>query len=404
MRAQSADSVVIGRHPAAIILVAVATGCSSTARSVDGTRVDTLETGRVIVANSVPPDVANLSFAEELRLGVALGEESNVFGNVGSLATRGDGTVFVADFITREISEFSPDGVFRRMVLRHGQGPDELRFRLGAVDLLWQPPDRLWIGDSPALMVLDSSGILERTSLDLSFSRWPARLDTLGFMYREALDLTGEAEHRWIEAYRVSADVSLTRVGERLPLESAEVRARVFRRGRAELREMHDVPMRSAVIWDVDPGGDLWVVRSGAYRIHRVTLAGDTVRTVELPLRPEPIRSAERERAAEDSPWSPAELPTHKPLIADLRVDREGWLWVRRTASGSDLPLVDVFNECGRHLGSAPVSLADHEPWLALGTARLLGVVRDELDVEYVVRLRLVRDDGGPVASAPCTF
>lgn len=366
--------------------------------------MDTLDTGRVVVGNPVPPDVANLSLVEELRLGVALGEESDVFGDVGSLATRDDGTILVADFITREISEFSSDGAFRRTAVRPGPGPDELRFGLGGVDLLWQSPDRLWIGDPPRLMVLDSSGRLKRTSLDLGFSRWPARADSLGLIYREALNLTGEAEQRWIETYRVSVDVSLAQAGERFSLETVEVRAQVFRRGHAELREMHDLPMRSAVIWDADPGGDLWVARSGAYRIHRVTLAGDTVRTIELPLRPEPIRSAERERAAADSPWSPAELPTHKPLIADLRVDREGWLWVRRTASGSDLPLVDVFDECGRHLGSAPVSLDDHQPWLALGTARLLGVVRDELDVEYVVRLRLVRDDGAPVASTPCTF
>lgn len=366
--------------------------------------MDTLDNGRVVVANPTPPDLANLRLVEELRVGVALGEASDVFGDVGSLAAHDDGTIYVADFVTREIGEFSPDGAFRRIVLRQGEGPGELGFRLGGVDLLWQAPDRLWIGDPPGLMVLDSSGGLKRTSLDLGFSRWPARSDTLGLIYREAFSLTGEANRRRIEAYRVPADLSLAQVGAPFPLETAEVRAQIYRRGRAELREMQDLPMRSAVIWDVDPAGDLWVARSGTYRIHRVTLAGDTVRTVELPLQPEPIRSAERERAAENTPWSAEELPTHKPVIADLRVDRDGWLWVRRTVPRSDSPLVDVFDECGRHLGSAPSSLADHQPWLALGAARLLGVAQDELDVEYVVRLRLERNDGVPAVSAPCAF
>ena len=315
-----------------------------------------------------------------------------------------DGTFFVADFVTREIREFSSDGVFRRIVLSHGRGPEELGFRLGSVELLWQFPDRLWIGDPPRLMVLDSSGNLRETSLDLGLARWFARSDTLGFIHREAMSLTDVAEHRWIEAYRVSADLSLAQVGERISLETVEVRARVYRRGRAELREMQDAPMRSAVIWDVDPAGDLWIARSGVYRLHRATSEGDTVRTVELPLQPEPIRRAERERAAENSPWSADELPTHKPLIASFRVDRDGWLWVRRTASGSEAPLVDVFDKCGRHLGSAPTRLADHQPWLAVGTARLVGVVRDELDVEYVVRLRLEKQDGTPVVSTACTF
>ena len=366
--------------------------------------MDTLETGRVVVVNPAPPDVANLSLLEELRLGVALGEESEAFGDVGSLATHDDGTIYVADFVTKEIAEFSPNGVFRRIVLRQGPGPGELRFLLGGVDLLWQSPGRLWIGDAPRLMLLDSSGSLMRTSLDLGLSRWFAHADTLGFIYREALTLTNEAEHRRIEAHLMSAHDTLAQVGNAFPLETVELRARVYRRGLSEAHQMFELPMRSKVVWDVDPSGDLWLARSGTYGIHRVTLEGDTIRTVQLPLRPDPFQDTERERAAEDSPFSSEELPTHKPLIADLSVDGAGWLWVRRAMTGSVPPLIDVFDSCGRHLGSAPLDLADHEPWLAIGSARILGVVRDELDVEYVVRFRLERQDGTPVAPAPCTF
>lgn len=167
---------------------------------------------------------------------------------------------------------------------------------------------------------------------------------------------------------------------------------------------MFDQPMRSKVIWDVDPSGDLWFLRSGIYDIHRVRLNGDTLRTIHVPVEPRLLEDRELERAAQDTPFSPEELPVHEPLIVDFRVDREGWIWVRRTNTGSSTPLIDVFDDCGRHVGSALSQLASHEPWLALGSRRILGVVRDELDVEYVVRLRLERNDGVPVVSTPCVF
>lgn len=379
-------------------------GCASPSRPSDDIRVDTLETGRVFVANPVPSDVARLSLVEELRLGLAVGEDPYVFGNVGSLAARGDGSIIVADFISKEIREFSPDGVFRRVVLRQGRGPNELQFRLNGVDLLWQPPGRLWIGDPPRLMFLDPSGNLRRTSFDLGSTRWPARSDTFGVIYREALRLNENMQHRWIEAYRLLGGDTLGQVREELPLETVELRARVYRRGRSEVHWMFDRPLRSEVIWDVDPSGDLWLLRSGTYDIHRVRLNGDTVRTIRVPVEPRLLEDRELDRAAQNTPFSPEELPVHQPLIVDFRVDREGWIWVRRTNTDSATPLVDVFDDCGRHVGSALSELADHEPWLAMGSRRILGVVRDELDVEYVIRLRLERNNGAPVVAAPCVF
>ena len=388
---------------AVIVSLASFQACESQPSSQAIPSVYTLETGRVLVANPAPPETASLRLVEELRLGAAEGAGQDVFGDLGSLAVDGEGTIFVADFAAGEIKAFSSDGELRGLTLRKGQGPGEIRFYLRRVDLLWQEPDRLWIGDPPHVRLMDLSGDVREIRYDLGLSALRARADTSGFVFREAADLTNDRRVRWIEALRLTPTDSLS-VEATIPLETVRMKVRLHRIGNSELREMQDAPLRSGVIWDVDPAGDLWLAHAGTYRIHRVTLRGDTVRTVELPLRPEPLRGAARERAAENSAWSPEELPAHKPLIADLRVDREGWLWVRRTASGSDLPLVDVFDKCGRHLGSAPANLADRQPWLALGTARLLGVVRDELDVEYVVRLRLVRDDGAPVASAPCTF
>ena len=78
---------------------------------------------------------------------------------------------------------------------------------------------------------------------------------------------------------------------------------------------------------------------------------------------------------------------------------------MRRRASAPSEDSWDVFDRCGRYLGSAtpPVPL-DVSPWLPVGASGILGVTRGAFDVEYVVHLRLERNDGQPVTSGDCTF
>ena len=77
------------------------------------------------------------------------------------------------------------------------------------------------------------------------------------------------------------------------------------------------------------------------------------------------------------------------PLLGELLVDDAGYLWVRSDAEGAG-PGFDVFDPDGRDLGraSSDVLINSWVPPVIVGD-RLYAVVRDTLDVPYVVRARI---------------
>ena len=106
------------------------------------------------------------------------------------------------------------------------------------------------------------------------------------------------------------------------------------------------VPRR---VWGFGRGGTAWLADRAVYRFHEVTFAGDTVRTIELgnPPPPPPDDSDESE---------------YVPLIADMEVSPEGWLWVRRhQETPEDDPVWDLFDNCGAYRGdvSTPTRLGN---------------------------------------------
>jgi hypothetical protein len=80
--------------------------------------------------------------------------------------------------------------------------------------------------------------------------------------------------------------------------------------------------------------------------------------------------------------------------IRSLHADELGYLFVRTAAADASLEAkrFEVFDPDGRHLGAlvSPLPLESRPPPLFLGE-HVYGVTRDELDVPYVVRLRLDR-------------
>lgn len=88
-------------------------------------------------------------------------------------------------------------------------------------------------------------------------------------------------------------------------------------------------------------------------------------------------------------------IPTHKPAFNRLVLDRAGYVFVNVPGAEEQLGrLIDVFDPAGRYLGRlmSPVRLDWRVP-PKITRDYLLGVARDELDVSYVVRLRLTSPD-----------
>lgn len=371
-----------------------------------GFRADTLADARVVVSN---PDRGlydaggDLRLVEDLRIGSAFGDAPGTLGNVHSLAVDRRGVIYVSDSQAQEVLVFDSAGAFVRNQGRLGGGPGEFRWFFSGLHLAWQPPDRLWVADMPTLSVVDSAGFpmaVAYDQLDLVYE--PLRVDAVGFAYfgRRSLGLesgklhisalmvpTLVVKHAVSEAGRVTAVDSLR-------LDQPE--QVVAHRGASSddglsLTEIEPLPMQPKVVWTAGPSGSIWIANTSEYRLHELDFGGDTIRSVQLRREPEPLADAERDSLAAASGFDPAELPAHRPLLHRTDVAPEGTLWVRRPLPGTAW---DVFDKCGRYLGRAT-----SETRLEMDA---FGVAKDDMDLEYVVRLRLRGPKAPSRDAAPC--
>src|SRR5690606_7806250 len=128
---------------------------------------------------------------------------------------------------------------------------------------------------------------------------------------------------------------------------------------------------------------------------------GKPLRTIERALAGPPLTDAERARAdstlddmvrrlsvsRRDLPFG---VPTEKPPIRELFFDRDGRLWVVRYVPQGAPNEADDYGASGKRaaLASGPAGIVRTNGWAGYREVAL-GVRRDELDVERVVRLRL---------------
>ena len=134
----------------------------------------------------------------------------------------------------------------------------------------------------------------------------------------------------------------------------------------------------------------------------------DTLRVVELDVRPATLSDAERTEideaatraTAEGFDADPAVIPSAHPYLTSIVVSDDGHLWVRRpvnesntTGNGSTGSVYDVFTAGGQYLGSMPTPDGDF-PKPHITASYLVGVLRDSLDVQYVEVYRIVKPSG----------
>ena len=398
--------------------VAYVSSCDVAERNpVQNSVVDTLPSGRVLILSAdreMHGEGGGLRLVEDLRIGDVLGESPGALGDVVSLAVDGQGAFYVADQTAAQVLVFDAGGTFARSLGRAGDGPGEFRWLLGGVGIAWQPPDRLWVSNPPFLSVLGTSGALLTASfrgLDLGSAVSP-RVDQEGFAYygRRSPWTPGEPINlaalgiASVEKYAVSDADEVVHVGS-LKLDPPPT---VVRQEHVEAREstvifeMSSLPMQPEVLWTIGPGGHAWVANTTEYRVHEVTFAGDTLRTVELHREPEPLVGAERDSLAEAEGFEPDELPAFRRMFDRIDVAPDGYLWVHRRLSNRTLAW-DVFDPCGRFEGTVvpEMPLGWRDPFVVAAGGVLVAVTKDELDLEYVVRMRLQRPEGSS-APAPC--
>jgi hypothetical protein len=145
----------------------------------------------------------------------------------------------------------------------------------------------------------------------------------------------------------------------------------------------------------IDPRGMVWTTATdGSYRLTQHSLTGDTLATLERDPVPVPVADAERLAALEPFRGTGLDedrVPTVHPPYEDVDVSDDGHLWVWRHVTPYRMAW-DVFDPSNRYLGAVDSPYRPGEFVLrSVRPEALLGVWTDGTDVEYVVRLRIVK-------------
>jgi hypothetical protein len=128
------------------LIVAVCSGRRDATVSWDGTMRDSA--GVVLVENHGTPmwgEGDGWTFTKRLRIGVADGDSTYMFGSLTGLVILSDGRVVVGDEQYHNVRFFSPAGVHPSTLGREGAGPGEFG---GFIDLLLGPGDTILAVDT----------------------------------------------------------------------------------------------------------------------------------------------------------------------------------------------------------------------------------------------------------------
>jgi sugar lactone lactonase YvrE len=382
-------------------------GCGSADVSGDSAwrgTVDTLPSGTIVVANRGAPVSASAPrVTEELRIGSMMGEGPEAFGNVRALLVDDEQRIYVLDSQAQEIRVFAPDGQFLHAIGRRGEGPGELK---DAAAMGWGPAGELRVVDmgNARISVFSPTGeFLESHQQRGGFSMypWPGVFEADGGLITVApLARNGEFAPVLLD-YDPAMQVTDT-----LEMPEFSGEANAFELSGEGGRIVASVPYAAGLTWDLDADGNFWVAPNTAeYRVHKIDAAGDTLLTITRPYEPIPVTASEVDSAVAQMKWftdqggriDRSKFPSHKPSLSRLFVTRAGYLMVspttREPGSGWQTmgSRLDVFEPSGRYVGrlELPDGMRIANPEPVFEGDRVYGVLRDELDVPYVVRLRL---------------
>lgn len=361
----------------------------------------------------------------EVSIGTLEGDAEYLFGQIRSLAVGADGTFYVVDGQVPDLRMYDADGTYLGTPGRPGEGPGELKRPDGGLQVL--SDGRVVVRDpgNARLQVYSAEG--------QALTTWPIRG---GFNSSSPLPVDREDNVYPMILLDAEADVrdwrtGLVRVGpDGTPGDTLAVPDAGFEAPAIEARvesgdnvsvSRNSVPFSPTEVWAFHPDG---------YFVHGITDAyGFTLLRPGSPLRiertaePVPVtpgeRAEEEERATRnmrsmkpDWRWNGPPIPDHKPAYRRLMTGRDGRVWVMVSLPGErvDDPdydpkdpdsvadewreptAFDVFEDDGTFLGRvhAPDDLATY-PTPVFDGDHVWGVTRDELDVQRVVRFRIVR-------------
>jgi len=356
---------------------------------------------------------------EGLRVGAVAGEAHLQFGLISGMDVAADGTIYVLDMQASEIRAFDGDGGYVRTFGGPGAGPGELS------------PQALGVFVDPAgdILVIDMGNQrVNRYHADgapagsfrIEFSagvpaRWEMSEDGRLMAQLRGIDVPGIAalaEGDPIVVYDTTGAVvdTLTVLPKGQTLEE-------LTEERVSMRVFAPEPL-----WDLAADGTVYTAMNDRFQILASTPEGALTRIIRRDVERKPVEEADRNailRAMREQ-YEQFNVPPQAieqimqgigfadfyPAFGQMFVGPDGNLWVQRIRSARDMtagaeeeiefdpqnigsPEWEIFDQEGRFLGV--VTLPDRFNPLNAQGEDLYGVWRDDLDVQYLMRLRIVR-------------
>lgn len=402
---------------AAILAVALAScGRKATAsHALRVTRTDSAGIGIVttLTTAAAVPVFATLDSAPGVKIGTLNGPKEEQFGRVAGLAPLSDGGIAVLDGQAQEVRVFGPDGTYRHTDGRAGEGPGELS---GPTTVAAMSGDTLAVYDyrTSRVTLFGPDGALART-VALTYGGYgrPYRAaffpdgSLLGQMfYSGSGGFAGGSDKPTFVTDSAAlvvngADGKFEDTVDVLP--SSETLQTVHTSGKMMIGTMESTSFGRSNVFAASPDG-VWCGFGDHFALRLLDPAdGHVKRILRAPGLDRPLTDAEvkeigdqdladaktpKERRAAQQTFDLSPRPELRPSYDRLVVDDQARLWVREwPGARRDTLRWWVFARDGALLGS--VSVPGRFRLMAVRGNQAWGVVRDELDVPYVVRYTL---------------
>ncbi len=356
-----------------------------------------------------------IELVEDLRIGRADGDPNYQFGQVTSVDVDAAGNVYVLDQLAQSVRVYDASGTYLRSLGRPGSGPGELSRAASAV--------LVTAGDTIAVPDI----MLQRVS---RFTSDGSTAGSIPMMMQDGIPLRwehGQAGRLVVQTMRMPmpGGAEPTEGPTNTIIErdlAGTVRDTVKVLAQSETFQMRgETPVirifSAESIWSPRDGGGVAVALNDQYRIELWNGEGALERVIVRDVTASPVSESDKttlkqrmgEMMAEQGAPPPAvqmmtanmQFGDRFPVLNQLMRGPDGTLWVQRVRpasemdfSGSGLAALDmgaqswdVYDDQGRLLGA--VTFPERFTVLRVRDNVIYGVQRDDLDVPYVVRLRI---------------
>lgn len=401
----------------AALLVLFAVGCAGGEGSWSGSISDSA--GVVMVSNTdqgIWSSSSQWTLEEELRIGTVEGDPNLMFGTIGMMGVDSEGNLYVMDAQAQRVQVFSADGEFLRTIGGAGGGPGELGS--GVVFCLIATGDILMVPDL-------ANQRINRFSTDGEV------LPSSPLTFDNGIPALFRATENGAIAYQVRP---LPLPGQATPPDSMDTILLLNSDGTPgdtvmRFKSGETVTMRGGApritfyspepAWDVTNDERVLFGVSDSYRFG-VYSNGVPERIITKPFERQPVTENDQQavvrfmeqRAIEQGapPQALQQLRSimafgeFMPAFSAILSGPQGTIWVQHIQSAGDLseeelasfditqdagaPEWDVFDADGRYLGV--VTMPSRFTPRGFHGGKMYGVWRDELDVQYVTRMRII--------------